>query len=306
MSLSCLASRLRHCVLSLTMVWSACFTTHARASDSDCMAALPDNLLAQEHFAGGVVAFQHVRQAVDHDSEIQVVHYPPDENCLAVVVDNYEFNGGLPNLEASFVYSIQGEPNLFAIVSWPLLHAGLGMNGRYYGVHAYQPSGAALVLNTFVAHNAAVSSGIVGTYEGEESTFEGTTEDGLISLMTSQGKWSWQAVCNPSGKQLELNACAYVAQIEAFEEIQAARQGLIELYADDPDIMTDKLDRFDNAQQVWQVQLQHDLDSLIPLLPGENPSFVYGSSYSMQYAYTQAFLIRQRAEFLRTDLLNAQ
>lgn len=180
------------------------------------------------------------------------------------------------------------------------------MNGRYYGVYAYQRSGATLVLNTFVAHNAAISSGIVGTYEGEESTFEGTTEDGLVSLMASQGKWSWQAACNPSGTQLDLNACAYVEHIEALEEVEAVRQRLSELYADDPDILTDKLDRFDEAQRVWQVQLQHDLDSLFPLLPEEDPSFVYGSSYSMRYTYAQVFLIRQRAEFLRTHWLNVQ
>jgi len=80
-----------------------------------------------------------------------------------------------------------------------------------------------LVLNTFVADNPAISSGIVGTYEGGESSFEGTTEEGLVSLMASQGKWSWQAACNPSGTQPELEACAYVEQIEALEDIEAAR-----------------------------------------------------------------------------------
>ncbi|MGE4336775.1 MAG: lysozyme inhibitor LprI family protein [Pigmentiphaga sp.] len=303
--MSCIASRLRHFVFLAIVVWGVCFTSNALASDSECTVALPDNLLAQEHFAGGMVAFQRVKQIKDDDSEIQLI-YHPDEKCLPVMVDNYELNGGPPSLEASFVYPIQGEPNLFAIVSWPLLHAGLGMSGRYYGVYAYQRSGPKLVLNTFVADNLAISSGIVGTYEGETSTFEGTTEDGLISLMVSQGKWSWQAACNPSGTQLALNACAYVEQIEALEEIEAARQRLNELYASYPDILADKLDRFDEAQRVWQVQLQHDLDALFPLLPGEDPSFVYGSSYSMRYTYAQAFLIRQRAEFLRSYWLNVQ
>lgn len=306
MNLSTFALRLCHCVLLAIMVGSLCFTSNAQAVDSECTATLPDNMLAQEHFAGGIVAFQPIKQTRDEESEIQIVYYHPDEKCLPVMIDNYEFNGGLPNLEASFVHPIQGEQNLFTIVSWPLLHAGLGMNGRYYGVYAYQRSGAALVLNTFVTDNPAISSGIVGTYEGEKSTFEGTTEDGLVSLMASQGKWSWQATCNPSGRQLELNACAYVEQIEAHEEIVAARQRLIELYADDSGILADKLDRFDEAQRVWQVQLQHDLDALFPLLPDEDPSFVYGSSYSMRYAYTQAFLIRQRTEFLRSHWLNVQ
>lgn len=304
MGLNCFALKFFYGVRSVMVIWSVCFATNALATGSECTEALPDNLLAQERLAGGIAAFQLVKQTTDEDSEIQVVYYHPDEKCLPVIIDNYEVNGGSPTLEASFVYPIQGKNNLFAIVSWPLSHAGLGMNGRFYGVYAYQRSGPALVLNTFVAHNAAISSGIVGTYEGEESTFEGVTESGLISLMTKQGKWSWQAACNPSGKQLELNACAYVEQIEAHEEIEAVRQQLTELYADDPDILADELERFDETQRVWQAQLQQDLDALFPLSPGEDPSVVYGSSYSMRYAYAQAFLVRQRAEFLRTYWLN--
>lgn len=304
MSLSCIALRLHHFALLVIVLWGVCSASNALASDPECTAALPDNLLAQEHFAGSIVAFQLVKQIKgDH---IQVVYYQPDDKCLPVMVDSYELNGGSPRLEASFVYPIQGEHNLFAIVSWPLLHVGLGMNGRYYGVYAYQRSGAKLVLNTFVAWNPEVSSGIVGRYEGEDWNFEGTTEDGLISLMATQGKWSWQAACNLSGRQLELNACAYVEQIEAQEEIEAVRQQFTELYADEPDLLAEQLERFDDAQRVWQGQLQHDLDALFPLLPGEDPSFLYGSSYPMRYAYARAFLTRQRAEFLRAYWLDGR
>ena len=303
---SCMTYRYRYWARAVIVVWGVCFTSGAPASDAACTTALPDDLLAQEALAGGIVAFQPVTQGKEDHSEIQVVYYHPDEKCLPVAVDSYEHNGGPPSLEASFVYPLQGEPNLFAIVSWPMIHEGLGMKGRYYGVHAYEKSGSGLLLNRFVADNSAISSGIVGTSEGEESTFEGTTEEGLISLMGSQGKWSWQAACNPAGTQLELNACAHVEQTEALEEIEAVREQLSELYTGDPDLLAEQLDRFDKAQRAWHAQLKHDLDALFPLSPGEDPSYVYGSSYSMRYAMAQAFLTRQRAEFLRTYWLDVR
>lgn len=280
------------------------FATSALAADAACGPAIPDNRLAQERLAGGTVAFLPVEQTDDGDSVIEVVYYHPDQQCRPAVVDDYGINGGLPQLEASFIHPVQGEPNLFAIVSWPLAHAGLGMSGRYYGVYAYQRSATALAVNTFVTHHPEIGSGIVGTLEGEESTFEGTTEAGLISLMASQGKWSWQAGCNPAGSQLELNACAYVEQIEAGEELDGVREGLIELFADFPELQIEQLERFDAAQEIWQAQLQQDIDALFPLAPGDDPSYLYGSSYPMQVAYVRAFLLRQRAEFLRTYWLN--
>ena len=281
------------------LAWQMGQTTDVLAADSQCTATLPDNSLAQKQFAGGIVAFQPLMHSDDH-TEIEVVHYHPDEGCLPVIIDSYEINGGSPTLEANFIYPIQGEPNLFTIVSWPLLHIGLEMRGRYYSVYAYHQLGSELTVNTFVIHNPALSSGIVGTIEGEETTFEGTTEEGLIALMGSQGKWSWQATCNPSGKQYELTACAYVENIEAEEELNAIRDLLVKAYTDFPDVRTDVLAHFDEAQQAWQLQLKSDLNSLFPLQPGQDPAILYGSSYAMHYAYTQAFLLRQRAEFLRT------
>lgn len=292
-------SMLRRRMLSVILAGSLGATFAARAADPDCVSAVPENPLAMERFAGGTVAFLPVEQTEDTDSVIEVVYYHPDQQCLPVLVEDYGINGGLPQLEASFIHPIRGEPNLLAIVSWPMWHVGLGMKARYYDVYAYQRSGATLAENTFVTHHPEVGGGIVGTVEGEDSTFAGTTEAGLISLMASQGKWSWQASCNPEGAQLELNACAYVEQIEAGEELEAVRQRFSVLYADAPDLSAEALDRFDEAQRLWQAQLEHDLGALFPLAPGEDPSLSYGSSYSMQLAYARAFLLRQRTEFLR-------
>lgn len=277
-------------------------TLSVHAAADDCASAVPDSSLAREGFAGGTVAFLPVEQTTDEseDSVIAVVYYHSDQQCRPQVIDDYGINGGFPQLETSFIHTIRGKPNLFAIVSWPLSHAGLGMSGRYYDVYAYERSGETLAVNTFVTHHPVISGGIVGTVEGESSTFEGTTERGLIALMGSQGKWTWQASCNPDGNQAELTACSYVEQIEAGEKLEAVRQRLHEQHADDPELQAEELERFDKAQLGWRAQLKHDLDALFPLAPGDDPSYLYGSSYSARLASTQTFLIRQRAEFLRT------
>src|SRR5690554_6285389 len=68
------ALRLCHCLLAATMVWSVCFSPTALAADAECAVAVPDNLLAQEGLANGIVAFQLVEQANDEDGKIQLVY----------------------------------------------------------------------------------------------------------------------------------------------------------------------------------------------------------------------------------------
>lgn len=279
------------------LAMGAGLSSGAFAASQDCVALVSGAPLALERFADGVVAFVPAETSAG-STEIEVVYYRPDDRCRPLVIDDYGIEGGDPRLETSFIYPVQGKPNLFAIVSWPMDHAGLEMRGRYYSVVAYRQSGAGLELNAFVAENTEISSGIVGTAEGIEHAFEGTTEEGLIALMGSLGKWSWQAACNPSGNQHELTACAFVAQIEAGEELQEVGQLFADAF-DDPVVQADRLARFEHEHSVWETQLERDLDALFPLSPLDDPTIVYGSSYAMQHAYARAFLVRQRVDFLR-------
>lgn len=279
--------------------------SQSAASERECLRPSANELLAQVRFADGIVAFQ-IDDAPGAGPEIDLLYYEAGDWCEPVAVDRYEIEGGDPRLEASFVYPIQGQPNLFAIVSWPRLHVGIDMRGRQYSVLAYHQSGGGLEQNRFVADNPAVSEGFVGTIDGTEYTFEGTTEEGLIALMGSLGKWSWQAACNPAGQQHELNACAYVAQLEAEEELDRVREEFSSLYEEDEELRVEMLARFDDVQSLWLRQLQNDLDALFPLPPGEDPSIVHGSSYPMQYSYARALLIQHRTEFLRAFWLPKQ
>lgn len=280
---------------------------HARG---DCAGAVRDSDLASERFADGVALFRPVETGAYRGGvEIELVHYRADEDCQPVLVDQYAIEGGDPRLEAHFIHPIKGEPNLFAIVSWPMDHAGLGMSGRMYSVFAYRQSEGVLETNDFVMENREISGGVVGTVEGETSTFEGATQDGLISLMASQGEWSWRAACDPNGNQYELTACAYVEQIEADKALGAAletgRAAIEAAYAHDPDMRAEMAMRLDRAQAGWDRQLETDLDSLFPLEPGENPATMYGSSWPMRYAYARAYLVGQRADYLREVWLPA-
>ncbi|MFA5493830.1 MAG: lysozyme inhibitor LprI family protein [Porticoccaceae bacterium] len=291
------------CFACVATVASAASATQA-LTEKDCTAIVSGSALGWERLANGIAAF-YPADALDGGTEIELVFHQAHENCRPVAVDNYGIEGGDPKLEASFIHRIRGESNLFAIVSWPMDHRGLGMTGRFYSVFAYRQSGSMLELNRFVAENREVSSGVVGSVDGTEQTFEGATEEGLIALMGSQGKWSWQAACDPGGNQHELTACAYVAQIEAEEALALVKEHLADAYGYDSETQAEKLAEFDLVQSAWEAQLQADLSALFPLSPGEDPGILYGSSYPMQYANARAFLTRQRADYMRAFWLPA-
>lgn len=154
----------------------------------------PGAVVAQERFGDGVVSFVGVENAIGvqdgndfSGEEIEVLRFRDDSGCAAEPVDTYHYEGGEPTLEASFTHTVQGEPNLFAIVSWPLTHVGLGMNGRLYYVYAYHEADGALSANDVVVHHQELRSGVEGTVEGESSTFEGKTEQGVVAMLERLG-----------------------------------------------------------------------------------------------------------------------
>lgn len=292
MKCSCLAC-------AIMWIWLANMATHVSASEH-CNTAVTGVELASERFADGIVVFQPIGAEIDDDAmEIEVVHYRESNDCRSVVVDRYAFEGGEPQLEASFIHPVKGEPNVFAIVSWPMEHRGLSMAGRIYSIYAYREVGAGLALNDFVIQHPELNGRVIGVIDGESFDFEGKDEDGLISLMGSLGKWSWQAACNPEGSQSELTACAYVEQIEAQEALEEVLSTLLAVHADEPHRRIQIHEQLEELQSAWERQTQLELDGLFPLSPGESPHIAYGSSYEMRYAHARAYLLRQRADYLR-------
>src|SRR5690606_26436652 len=136
-----------------------------------------------------------VREVVDvqdgqdvFGNEIQVVHLRDDNGCIPEQVAMYGYGGGEPVLEDSFIHTVHGEPNLFAIVSWPNSHAGLGMHGRMYSVYAYHEVDGDLVLNRAVAETRELAGGVEGSVEGGiPSSFEGVSREGVIGILKRLG-----------------------------------------------------------------------------------------------------------------------
>lgn len=145
-------------------------------------------VVAEERFADSVVRFVASNEGEGpEDRAIRLLRTRPGAGCATDTLDTYGEEGGPPTLEATFTHTVQGEPNLFAIVSWPLLHAGLGLDGRLYTVYAYREMDGALVRNDVVMKNQELYGGVEGTVEGEESTFEGKDKQGVIAMLERLG-----------------------------------------------------------------------------------------------------------------------
>ena len=182
-------------VLLCGMAASFALPTSANESAADCLVAMQDNLLlGSQRYSHGVVGFVGVETVIgiEHGNdvtgnEIQVIRFRDRAGCAAEPVDTYHYNGGEPTLEAAFMHPVQGVPNLFAIVSWPLVHVGLGMSGSYYAVHAYHEIDGALVVNELVVKDTKLHGGVEGILEGEPTTFGGTTEQGVGAMLKRRG-----------------------------------------------------------------------------------------------------------------------
>jgi len=160
----------------------------AQPADDCSRQVYPDAVIVDERFGDSAVSFVGVEAERDvSGKEIQVVRFRDGAGCWAEPVDRYYYEGGEPTLEASFIHTVQGEPNLFTIVSWPLLHVGLGMNGRLYSVYAYHEVDGVLAVNDLVVKNKELYGGVEGILGGEPSTFEGKTEEGVVALLERLG-----------------------------------------------------------------------------------------------------------------------
>jgi len=265
---------------------------------ANCSGYVDEGYLALEKLTEGSAVF---RQRAPQAVEIDLWFHAAANDCGARLVAGFEIEGGSPRLDDTFVYPLDGEPNVFAIVSWPMIHVGEGLRGRYYAVQAYHFEAGTLILNERVARNRDVASGIVGTVQGEESHFEGTTRQGVIRLLSPPAtepevsEPDWAGLCNLQGNQGELNACAFAELADANIALRNILQELSVWYDGTEEVLV----TLDSAQTAWRTQVDVDLQNLFPLGLGDDPRVLYGSSYPMNYAYARAHLVRQRVDFLR-------
>jgi len=105
--------------------------------------------------------------------------------------------------------------------------------------------------------------------------------------------------CNPSGSQLELNACASESLEKADAELNAVYRQITATLADQPVALA----RLKAAQRLWIQLRDADLEARYPVGDDENPRFLYGSMYPMLYAQAKATLTTARAAYLRSQFL---
>lgn len=229
------------------------------------------------------------RPSVAEGHSIELNYRTAGEPCLFSTIDLYDFEGGPPKLEASFVYSVEGNPNLFAIVSWPLEHSGLDMRGRFYAVHAYERENDTLIPNKLITSNVAISSGIVGFVAGENHQFKGATEAGVKSLLASQKKSSVQAACDPSVAQQKFYTCAFAEEAAARKQIVSVRRSVEGAYAHDLEQNNGIIARFDIAQSGWASQIELDLQAQFPFSQDEDIKGQFESSFLVKATQMRAF-----------------
>lgn len=272
------------------------------AAQSDCSSAIAAGALKSQPFGDGWVSFQPSgTMSATEAQAIDVLAYRTADGCTPVSLDRFEEEGGHPRLETVFEHEVAGQPNLFAIVSWPLDHVGLGTSGRYYAVRAYEAGASGITLNRRIVDHPVLASGVVGTVEGQAANFQGTSQNGLIALLEetpplgAPAANSPAAACREDGNQMELNACAQARQTDAQAALEAELTALRQQYSDAPTVWA----QLEAAQEHWKQQVDADIQALFPVGEGEDPRVLYGSSYPMQYASARGYLVQQRVDFLR-------
>lgn len=121
----------------------------------------------------------------------------------------------------------------------------------------------------------------------------------VLAAGSAAGQQDWAALCNPEGNQQEITACVAAEEQDARARLDETLAKIADRYADEED----QLAALDAAQASWEEQVQADIDAYLFVPEGENPQFLYGSSYAMSLLDARIQLIDQRTEFLETQWL---
>ncbi|RDK01849.1 hypothetical protein DLM46_15925 [Paraburkholderia lacunae] len=93
------------------------------------------------------------------------------ELCNKSEFARYSIEGSAPTVESLFFYKLDGEINLFTIVSWSINNRGEGTYGTLYQVYAYRKSNdGSLKENKKITENNEMT-GMDGYDNGQQSTF---------------------------------------------------------------------------------------------------------------------------------------
>jgi hypothetical protein len=117
----------------------------------------------------------------DGDYPVSLIMYDKADNglCNKSEFARYSLEGSIPIVETLFFYKLDGEINLFTIVSWSIDSRGDETYGMLYQVYAYKKSkDGSLRENKLITEDRAMT-GIDGYDNGQQSTFPYKTAAGL-------------------------------------------------------------------------------------------------------------------------------
>lgn len=109
----------------------------------------------------------------DGDYPIVLVMYSQADSglCNKSEFARYSIEGSVPTVESLFFYKLDGEVNLFTIVSWSINNRGEGTYGTLYQVYAYRKSNdGSLKENKKITENNEMA-GMEGYNNWQQSTF---------------------------------------------------------------------------------------------------------------------------------------
>jgi len=134
-----------------------------------------DNTIIQGPFStnlirGGELFFERKTD----DSIDFILKYKDGSNLKTQLIDNYEIEGGDPEIESVFFFPVLKHKNIFVIVSWEINSRGVGTYGKLYQVYAYTKSNDnnAKLIKNINLYNDQKLTGIDGTSDWEESHFK--------------------------------------------------------------------------------------------------------------------------------------
>lgn len=143
----------------------------------NCPESIPQNNVfdASRIFQGARIAIEKgYAEHPDGDAkygQFLVLYKPMNGMCKKEIFAKYDIEGGEPAVDSLFFFKLHGKVNVFTIVSWQDIHAGIQTFGKFYEIHAYEVGrGNTLIENKTVSTTTGMV-GVDGTDQGQPSVF---------------------------------------------------------------------------------------------------------------------------------------
>lgn len=116
---------------------------------------------------------------------ILAIYYPINSECKREEFARYSVEGSNPAVNSLFFYRLDGQINVFLIVSWAINNRGEGTYGKLYQVYAYKTTSNGPLEENKAIIESSEMTGMDGYDGGEQSTFLYKTAAGVKKYLRS-------------------------------------------------------------------------------------------------------------------------